>query len=181
MKARLKEHYLKNVIPALTKEFGYKNVMAVPKIEKISINVGLGEATSNPKIMDGAVNELGAIAGQRPVVTKARKSIAAFKLRENMPIGCMVTLRGDRMFEFLDRLMNISLPRVRDFRGVSSKAFDGRGNYTLGIKDQLIFPEIDYNKVDKTRGMNISITTTAKTDAEGVALLKLMGMPFRQQ
>ena len=181
MKARLREHYIKNVIPALTKEFGYKNVTAVPKIEKISVNVGLGEATSNPKIMDGAVNELGAIAGQRPVVTKARKSIAAFKLRENMPIGCMVTLRGDRMFEFLDRLMNISLPRVRDFRGVSSKAFDGRGNYTLGIKDQLIFPEIDYNKVDKTRGMNISITTTAKTDAEGVALLKLMGMPFRQQ
>jgi large subunit ribosomal protein L5 len=181
MKARLREHYIKNVIPALTNEFGYKNVMAVPKIEKISVNVGLGEATSNPKIMDGAVNELGAIAGQRPVVTKARKSIAAFKLRENMPIGCMVTLRGDRMFEFLDRLMNISLPRVRDFRGVSSKAFDGRGNYTLGIKDQLIFPEIDYNKVDKTRGMNISITTTAKTDAEGVALLKLMGMPFRQQ
>lgn len=181
MKARLREHYVKNVIPALTKELGYTNVMAVPKIEKISVNVGLGEATSNPKIMDGAVNELGAIAGQRPVVTKAKKSIAAFKLRENMPIGCMVTLRGDRMFEFLDRLMNISLPRVRDFRGVSSKAFDGRGNYTLGIKDQLIFPEIDYNKVDKTRGMNISITTTAKTDAEGVALLKLMGMPFRQQ
>jgi large subunit ribosomal protein L5 len=181
MKARLREHYVKNVIPALTKEFGYTNVMAVPKIEKISVNVGLGEATSNPKIMDGAANELGAITGQRPVVTKAKKSIAAFKLRENMPIGCMVTLRGDRMFEFLDRLMNISLPRVRDFRGVSSKAFDGRGNYTLGIKDQLIFPEIDYNKVDKTRGMNISITTTAKTDAEGVALLKLMGMPFRQQ
>lgn len=181
MKARLREHYLKNVIPALTKEFGYKNVMAVPKIEKISVNVGLGEATSNPKIMDGAVNELASITGQKPVVTKARKSIAAFKLRENMPIGCMVTLRGDRMFEFLDRLMNISLPRVRDFRGVSSKAFDGRGNYTLGIKDQLIFPEIDYNKVDKTRGMNISITTTAKTDAEGVALLKLMGMQFRQQ
>jgi large subunit ribosomal protein L5 len=155
--------------------------MAVPKIEKISVNVGLGEATSNPKIMDGAVNELASITGQRPVVTKAKKSIAAFKLRENMPIGCMVTLRGDRMFEFLDRLMNISLPRVRDFRGVSSKSFDGRGNYTLGVKDQLIFPEIDYNKVDKTRGMNISITTTAKSDAEGVALLKLMGMPFRQQ
>ncbi|MCA2970742.1 MAG: 50S ribosomal protein L5 [Acidobacteriaceae bacterium] len=181
MKARLREHYLKNVVPALKKEFGYANVMAVPKIEKISVNVGLGEATSNPKIMDGAVNELASITGQRPVVTKAKKSIAAFKLRENMPIGCMVTLRGDRMFEFLDRLMNISLPRVRDFRGVSSKSFDGRGNYTLGVKDQLIFPEIDYNKVDKTRGMNISITTTAKTDAEGVALLKLMGMPFRQQ
>lgn len=181
MKARLREHYLKNVVPALKKEFGYANVMAVPKIEKISVNVGLGEATSNPKIMDGAVNELASITGQRPVVTKAKKSIAAFKLRENMPIGCMVTLRGDRMFEFLDRLMNISLPRVRDFRGVSSKSFDGRGNYTMGVKDQLIFPEIDYNKVDKTRGMNISITTTAKTDAEGVALLKLMGMPFRQQ
>ena len=181
MKARLREHYLKNVVPALTKEFGYENVMAVPKIEKISINVGLGEATSNPKILDGAANELGSIAGQKPVVTRAKKSIAAFKLRENMPIGCMVTLRGDRMFEFLDRLVNISLPRVRDFRGVSSKAFDGRGNYTLGIKDQLIFPEIDYNKVDKTRGMNISITTTAKTDAEGVSLLKLMGMPFRPQ
>ena len=181
MKARLREHYLKNVVPALTKEFGYENVMAVPKIEKISINVGLGEATSNPKIMDGAANELGSIAGQKPVVTRAKKSIAAFKLRENMPIGCMVTLRGDRMFEFLDRLVNISLPRVRDFRGVSSKAFDGRGNYTLGIKDQLIFPEIDYNKVDKTRGMNISITTTAKTDAEGVSLLKLMGMPVRPQ
>jgi len=181
MKARLREHYLKNVVPALTKEFGYTNVMAVPKIEKISINVGLGEATSNPKIMDGAANELGSIAGQKPVVTRAKKSIAAFKLRENMPIGCMVTLRGDRMFEFLDRLVNISLPRVRDFRGVSSKAFDGRGNYTLGIKDQLISPEIDYNKVDKTRGMNISITTTAKTDAEGVSLLKLMGMPFRPQ
>lgn len=181
MKARLREHYLKNVVPALTKEFSYTNVMAVPKIEKVSINVGLGEATSNPKIMDGAANELGSIAGQKPVVTRAKKSIAAFKLRENMPIGCMVTLRGDRMFEFLDRLMNISLPRVRDFRGVSSKAFDGRGNYTLGIKDQLIFPEIDYNKVDKTRGMNISITTTAKTDAEGVSLLKLMGMPFRSQ
>jgi large subunit ribosomal protein L5 len=181
MKARLREHYLKNVVPALKKEFGYSNVMAVPKIEKISVNVGLGEATSNPKIMDGAANELASITGQRPVVTKAKKSIAAFKLRENMPIGCMVTLRGDRMFEFLDRLMNISLPRVRDFRGVSSKSFDGRGNYTLGVKDQLIFPEIDYNKVDKTRGMNISITTTAKTDAEGVSLLKLMGMPFRQQ
>ena len=181
MKARLREHYLQNVVPALTKEFSYTNVMAVPKIEKVSINVGLGEATSNPKIMDGAANELGSIAGQKPVVTRAKKSIAAFKLRENMPIGCMVTLRGDRMFEFLDRLMNISLPRVRDFRGVSSKAFDGRGNYTLGIKDQLIFPEIDYNKVDKTRGMNISITTTAKTDAEGVSLLKLMGMPFRPQ
>jgi len=178
--ARLKLHYHKSVIPALTKEFGYKNVMAVPKIQKISVNIGLGEATQNAKLMDGAVNELGAIAGQKPVVTKAKKSIAAFKLREGMSIGCMVTLRGDRMYEFLDRLMNVALPRVRDFRGVSPKSFDGRGNYTLGLKDQLIFPEIDYNKVEKVKGMNICITTTAKTDAEGMALLKLMGMPFRQ-
>jgi large subunit ribosomal protein L5 len=181
MAARLKEHYTKNVIPALTKEFGYKNVMAVPKLEKISVNIGLGEATGNAKLMDGAVNELGAITGQKPVVTKARKSIAAFKLREGMSIGTMVTLRGDRMYEFLDRLMNVALPRVRDFRGVSSKSFDGRGNYTLGVRDQLIFPEIDYSKVDKTKGMNISITTTARTDAEGLALLRQMGMPFRQQ
>jgi large subunit ribosomal protein L5 len=178
MAARLKEHYLKNVVPALTKEFNYTNPMAVPKIEKISLNVGLGEATQNSKLMDGAVNELTAIAGQKPIITKARKSIAAFKLRENMPIGCAVTLRGDRMYEFLDRLVNVALPRVRDFRGVSSKSFDGRGNYTLGLKDQLIFPEIDYNKVEKTKGMNISITTTAKTDAEGVALLRSLGMPF---
>jgi large subunit ribosomal protein L5 len=176
--ARLREHYTKNVLPELMKEFGYKNIMAVPKIEKISLNIGLGEATGNPKLMDGAVNELGQIAGQRPVICKAKKSIAAFKLRENMPIGCMVTLRGDRMYEFLDRLINISLPRVRDFRGISSKAFDGRGNYTLGLKDQLIFPEIDYNKVEKTKGLNICVTTTAKTDAEGWALLKQMGMPF---
>ena len=180
MAARLKEHYLRNVVPALTKEFGYRNVMAVPKIEKVSVNIGLGEATQNAKLMDGAVNELGAIAGQKPVVTKARKSIAAFKLREGMSIGAMVTLRGDRMYEFLDRLMNVALPRVRDFRGVSSKSFDGRGNYTLGIRDQLIFPEIDYSKVEKTKGMNISITTTARTDAEGLALLKQLGMPFRQ-
>jgi large subunit ribosomal protein L5 len=181
MAARLKEHYAKNVLPALTKEFGYKNVMAAPRLEKISVNIGLGEATGNAKLMDGAVNELSAITGQKPVVTKARKSIAAFKLREGMSIGTMVTLRGDRMYEFLDRLMNVALPRVRDFRGVSSKSFDGRGNYTLGIRDQLIFPEIDYSKVDKTRGMNISITTTARTDAEGLALLRQMGMPFRQQ
>ena len=180
MAARLRQHYVKVVIPSLSKEFGYKNVMAVPKLDKISINIGLGEATQNAKLMDGAVNELGQIAGQKPVVTKARRSIAAFKLRENMPIGCMVTLRGDRMYEFFDRLVNVALPRVRDFRGVSSKSFDGRGNYTLGMKDQLIFPEIDYNKVEKTKGMNISITTTARTDAEGVALLKAMGMPFRQ-
>ena len=154
--------------------------MAIPKIEKVAINIGLGEATSNSKLMDGAVNELAAIAGQKPVITRAKKSIAAFKLREGMPIGCMVTLRGDRMYEFLDRLMNVALPRVRDFRGVSPKSFDGRGNYTMGLRDQLIFPEIDYNKVDKVKGMNISITTTAKTDAEGLALLRHMGMPFRQ-
>jgi len=178
--ARLKQHYQKSVVPALVKEFGYKNVMAVPKIQKVSVNIGLGEATQNAKLMDGAVNELGQIAGQKPVVTKAKKSIAAFKLREGMAIGAMVTLRGDRMYEFLDRLLNVALPRVRDFRGVSSKSFDGRGNYTLGVRDQLIFPEIDYNKVDKAKGMNISITTTAKTDAEGLALLKHMGMPFRQ-
>ncbi|MGO9240963.1 MAG: 50S ribosomal protein L5 [Bryobacteraceae bacterium] len=180
MKARLREFYTKTVAPALMKEFGYSNVMAVPKIEKITLNVGLGEATQNPKLMDPAVNELAAIAGQKPVVTKAKKSIAAFKLRENMSIGCMVTLRGDRMYEFIDRLMNVALPRVRDFRGVSKKSFDGRGNYTLGVKDQLIFPEIDYNKVEKLKGMNICITTTARTDAEAMALLKLMGMPFRQ-
>jgi large subunit ribosomal protein L5 len=178
--ARLRQHYQKSVIPALVKEFGYKNVMAVPKIEKVSVNIGLGEATQNAKLMDGAVNELGQIAGQKPVVTKAKKSIAAFKLREGMSIGAMVTLRGDRMYEFLDRLMNVALPRVRDFRGVSSKSFDGRGNYTLGVRDQLIFPEIDYNKVEKVKGMNISIITSAKTDAEGLALLKHMGMPFRQ-
>jgi len=178
--ARLRQHYKKNVVPALVKEFGYKNVMAVPKIQKVSVNIGLGEATQNAKLMDGAVNELGQIAGQKPVVTKAKKSIAAFKLREGMSIGAMVTLRGDRMYEFLDRLMNVALPRVRDFRGVSSKSFDGRGNYTLGVRDQLIFPEIDYNKVEKVKGMNISITTSAKTDAEGLALLKQMGMPFRQ-
>ena len=178
--ARLRHVYIERVVPALVKEFGYKNVMAVPRIDKVSVNIGLGEATQNSKLMDGAVNELGQIAGQKPVITKAKKSIAAFKLREGMAIGTMVTLRGDRMYEFLDRLMNVALPRVRDFRGVSSKSFDGRGNYTLGIKDQLIFPEIDYNKVEKVKGMNISITTSAKTDAEGLALLKQMGMPFRQ-
>jgi large subunit ribosomal protein L5 len=180
MATRLREHYTKNVVPALTKEFGYKNIMAVPKLEKVAINIGLGEATQNGKLMDPTVAELAQIAGQKPIITKAKKSIAAFKLREGMSIGTMVTLRGDRMFEFLDRLMNVALPRVRDFRGVSSKSFDGRGNYTLGIRDQLIFPEIDYNKVEKVKGMNISITTTAKTDAEGLALLKNLGMPFRQ-
>ena len=180
MAARTKEFYQKTVVPALTKEFGYKNAMAVPRLVKISVNIGLGEATQNAKLMDGAVTELGQIAGQRPVITKAKKSIAAFKLREGMSIGCMVTLRGDRMYEFFDRLVNVALPRVRDFRGVSTKSFDGRGNYTLGVKDQLIFPEIDYAKVDKTKGMNISITTTAKTDAEGLTLLRSLGMPFRQ-
>src|SRR6202171_5797461 len=157
MAARLRETYRKQVVPTLTKEFGYKNPMAVPRIAKISLNIGMGEATQNAKLMDGAMNELAAIAGQRPVITKARKSIAQFKLREGMSIGCTVTLRGERMYEFFDRLVNVSLPRVRDFRGVSSKSFDGRGNYTLGVKDQLIFPEIDYNKVDKLKGMNISI------------------------
>ena len=179
-KARLKERFDSTVSPALVKEFGYKNVMAVPRIEKISINIGMGEATQNAKVLDGAANELGQIAGQKPVITKAKKSIAAFKLREGMPIGVMVTLRGERMYEFLDRLVSVALPRVRDFRGVSPKSFDGRGNYTLGIRDQLIFPEIDYNKVDKTRGMNITIATTARTDAEGLALLRHLGMPFRQ-
>ena len=180
MAARLKELYQKQVVPILTKEFSYTNPMAVPKIQKISLNVGMGEATQNAKLIDAAMTELTAIAGQKPVITKARKSIAAFKLRENMPIGCAVTLRGDRMYEFFDRLVNVALPRVRDFRGVSSKSFDGRGNYTLGLKEQLIFPEIDYNKVDKVKGMNICITTTARTDAEGLALLKHLGMPFNK-
>jgi large subunit ribosomal protein L5 len=180
MAARLKEHYKKNVVQALVKEFGYANVMAVPKLAKISVNIGLGEATQNPKLLDGAVSELALIAGQRPIITKAKKSIAAFKLREGMSIGCTVTLRGERMYEFLDRLVNVALPRVRDFRGVSTKSFDGRGNYTLGLKDQLIFPEIDYNKVEKIKGMNVCITTTAGSDAEGLALLKHLGMPFRQ-
>jgi large subunit ribosomal protein L5 len=180
MKARLREHYEKTVTAELTKQFGYTNPMAVPKLVKVTVNVGMGEATQNPKVLDGAVIELTAITGQKPVITKARKSIAAFKLREGMSIGCMVTLRGEKMYEFLDRLMNVALARVRDFRGVSSRSFDGRGNYTLGVKDQLIFPEIDYNKVEKTKGMNICITTTANTDAEALALLKAMGMPLRQ-
>jgi len=180
MAARLREKYLKTVVPSLSKEFSYTNVMAVPKMEKITINIGMGEATQNAKLMDGAVNELTQIAGQKPVITKATKSIAQFKLREGQSIGCTVTLRGDRMYEFFDRLVNVALPRVRDFRGLSTKSFDGRGNYTMGIRDQLIFPEIDYSKVDKTKGMNICITTTARTDAEGLALLRTMGMPFRQ-
>jgi len=179
MAARLREHFQKKVVPALTKEFGYKNVMAVPKLEKISINIGLGEATQNSKLMDGAVNELTSIAGQKPVVTKAKKSIATFKLREGQKIGAMVTLRRDRMYEFFDRLVNLALPRVRDFKGVSPKAFDGRGNYSLGIKEQIIFPEINFDRVDKIKGMNISIVTSARTDDHGRALLKVLGMPFR--
>src|SRR6266699_3075788 len=179
MAARLREHYLKKVVPALTKEFGYKNHMAVPKIEKISINIGFGEATQNAKLMDGAVNELGQIAGQKPVVTKATKSIAAFKLREGMAIGCMVTLRGDRMYEFFDRLVNVALPRVRDFKGVSDRSFDGRGNYSLGLREQVIFPEINLDKVDKIKGLTVVICTTARADAQGKALLKALGMPFR--
>ena len=179
MAARLKELYEKKVVPALTKEFGYGNPMAVPKLQKISLNIGLGEATQNAKLIDGAVNEMSQIAGQKPVITKARKSIAAFKLREGMPIGCMVTLRGDRMYEFFDRLVNIVLPRVRDFRGVSTKSFDGRGNYTIGLHDQLIFPEIDYAKVDKLKGMNVTIVTTARDDNQARSLLKHLGMPFR--
>src|SRR5438874_11208151 len=180
MAARLRERYLKKVVPALSQEHSYKNRMAVPKIEKITINIGLGEATQNAKLMDGAVNELGQIVGQQPVITKASKSISQFKLREGQSIGCMVTLRGDRMYEFFDRLVNVALPRVRDFRGLSTKSFDGRGNYTLGIRDELIFPEIDYAKVDKSKGMNVTIVTTATSDNEVRALLKHMGMPFRQ-
>src|SRR5215212_6279685 len=176
---RLKEKYQKDVVPALTKEFGYKNIMAVPKIRKIVVNMGLGEATGNAKIIDTGADELARIAGQKPVPRRAKKSIAAFKVRKGMPIATMVTLRGDRMWEFLDRLMSIALPRVRDFKGVSPRGFDGRGNYTLGLKDQLLFPEIDYMKVDKARGMNISVVTTAKTDEESRKLLQLLGMPFR--
>lgn len=180
-KSRLHEKYLKEVAPALMKELNVKNPMAVPRLHKVVINMGVGEATQNAKVLDPAVNELGQITGQKPVVTRAKKSIAAFKVREGMPIGAMVTLRGDRMYEFLDRLMNIALPRVRDFRGVSTKSFDGRGNYTLGLRDQLIFPEIDYAKVDKMKGMNVTIVTTAEDDNGARALLKHMGMPFRQQ
>ncbi len=179
MAARLKIKYRDEVAPALRKEFGYSSPMAVPRIAMVKLNIGLGEATQNPRLMDGAAAELGAIAGQRPVITRARKSIAAFKLREGMPIGCAVTLRGERMYEFLDRLINIALPRVRDFRGISPKAFDGRGNYTLGLKEHSIFPEIDYSKVDKMKGMNVTFVTTAPTDAESLSLLRRMGMPFR--
>src|SRR5215471_15746434 len=179
--ARLKEKFQKEVAPALMKEFELKNPMAVPRLHKIVLNMGLGEATQNAKVLDPAVNELGQIAGQKPVITRAKKSIAAFKVRSGMPIGAMVTLRGDRMYEFFDRLVNLALPRVRDFRGVSTKSFDGRGNFTLGLHDQLIFPEIDYAKVDKLKGMNVTIVTTARNDNDARALLKHMGMPFRQQ
>jgi large subunit ribosomal protein L5 len=179
--SRLKERYQKDVVSALQKEFGYTNVMAVPRIEKVVVNMGLGEATGNAKIVDAGADELTRISGQKAVVTRAKKSIAQFKVRQGMPIGTMVTLRGERMWDFLDRLISIALPRVRDFRGVSAKGFDGRGNYTLGLRDQIIFPEIDYMKVDKNRGMNISVVTTANTDEEARRLLQLMGMPFRTQ
>ena len=176
---RLQEKYQKEVVPALTEKFGYKNVMQLPKIEKIIINMGVGEAVGNPKALDSAVSDLTIISGQKPLLTRAKKSLAAWKLREGMPIGCKVTLRGVRMYQFLDKFMNVALPRVRDFRGVSDKAFDGRGNYAVGLKEQLIFPEIEYDKIDKIRDMNIVIVTTAQTDEEARELLKLMGMPFK--
>ncbi len=177
--ARLKERYQKEIAPAIAREFGIKNKMAIPRVQKIVLNMGMGEAIANAKVLDTALEELRSIAGQKPVITKAKKSIASFKLRQGMPIGVMVTLRGERMYEFLDRLVSVALPRVRDFRGVSPKAFDGRGNYTIGIREQLIFPEVDFNKVDKLRGMNISIVTTARNDEQARALLKGLGMPFR--
>ena len=176
---RLQEKYQKEVVPALTEEFGYKNVMQLPKVEKVIINMGVGEAVGNPKALDSAVSDLTIISGQKPLLTRAKKSLAAWKLREGMPIGCKVTLRGERMYQFLDKFMNVALPRVRDFRGVSGTAFDGRGNYAVGLKEQLIFPEIEYDKIDKIRGMNIVIVTTAQTDEEARELLKLMGMPFK--
>ena len=179
MSSRLKERFQKQVIPALQKEFNYRNPMAVPRLEKIVVNIGVGEATQNIKLLDGAAVELAQITGQKPIVTRARKSIAAFRLRAGMPIGACVTLRGNRMYEFLDRLVNVGLARVRDFRGVSTRSFDGRGNYTLGLRDQLVFPEIDYAKVDKIKGMNVTIVTTARSDEEGRALLRHLGMPFR--
>ncbi|MFN8009309.1 MAG: 50S ribosomal protein L5 [Terriglobia bacterium] len=177
--SRLRERYQKEIAPAMAKQYQYKNVMAIPKLEKIVINIGLGEAIQNSKLLDGAVDELSQIAGQRPVITRAKKSIASFKLRKGMAIGCMVTLRGERMYEFLDRMVSIALPRVRDFRGLSTKSFDGRGNYTIGLRDQLIFPEIDYAKVNKIKGMNITLATTAKTDDEARTLLRHLGIPFR--
>jgi large subunit ribosomal protein L5 len=180
MASRLKEKYRKEVVPALQKEFNYKNPMQVPALHKVVVNIGMGEAIQNAKAMDAAVSDLASITGQRPVITRAKRSVAAFKLREGMQIGCMVTLRGARMYYFLDKLMNVALPRLRDFQGVSPEAFDGRGNYTLGLREQLVFPEIDYDKVDKVRGMEVSIVTTARTDEEGRRLLKLMGMPFKK-
>jgi large subunit ribosomal protein L5 len=181
MAARLKELFLNEVAPAMMKKFNYKSPMQVPKVEKVVINMGVGEAVQNPKVLDGAVEDLTLISGQKPVITRAKKSIAGFKVREGMPIGVKVTLRGERMYHFLDKLMNVALPRVRDFRGVSPKSFDGRGNYTLGLKEQLIFPEISYDKVDKVRGMDVVIVTTANTDEEARELLTLLGMPFRKQ
>ena len=175
---RLKEKYLNEVAPAMTEKFGYKNVMEIPKVDKIVINMGVGEAVGNPKVLDSAVADLTLISGQKPVLTRAKKSLAAWKLRQGMPIGAKVTLRGERMYNFMDKFVNVALPRVRDFRGVSAKAFDGRGNYSMGLREQLIFPEIEYDKVDKVRGMNIIIVTTAKTDEEARELLKLIGMPF---
>jgi large subunit ribosomal protein L5 len=177
--SRLKDRYVKEIVPALKKEYSYKNVMAVPKLEKIVVNMGMGEAIQNAKLMDSASDELSTITGQRPVVTRAKKSIASFKLRKGMAIGCSVTLRGERMYEFFDRLVNVALPRVRDFRGLSTKSFDGRGNYTLGLRDQLIFPEIDYAKVSKLKGMNVCLVTTAGSDDEARTLLRLLGFPFR--
>ena len=180
MAPRLKEKYQKEVVPALQKEFDYNNPMQVPSVHKVVVNIGMGEAIQNAKAMDAAVSDLASITGQRPVITRAKRSVAAFKLREGMQIGCMVTLRGDRMYYFLDKLINVALPRLRDFQGVSPEAFDGRGNYTLGLREQLVFPEIDYDKVDKVRGMEVSIVTTARTDEEGRRLLRLMGMPFKR-
>ena len=176
---RLQEKYINEVVTALTEKFGYKNVMELPKIAKIIINMGVGEAVGNPKALDAAVNDLTIIAGQKPILTRAKKSLAAWKLRQGMPIGAKVTLRGVRMYQFLDKFMNVALPRVRDFRGISANSFDGRGNYAIGLKEQLIFPEIEYDKIDKLRGMNIVVVTTAKTDEEARELLKLMGMPFK--
>ena len=180
MAPRLKERYKKEVVPALQKEFDYNNPMQVPSVHKVVVNIGMGEAIQNAKAMDAAVSDLASITGQRPVITRAKRSVAAFKLREGMQIGCMVTLRGDRMYYFLDKLINVALPRLRDFQGVSPEAFDGRGNYTLGLREQLVFPEIDYDKVDKVRGMEVSIVITARTDEEGRRLLRLMGMPFKK-
>jgi large subunit ribosomal protein L5 len=178
MAPRLREKYEREVVPALTKEFGFKNPMQVPKVEKVVVNIGLGEALQNPKAMEAALSDLTTVTGQKPVVTRARKSIANFKLREGQAIGAMVTLRGERMYEFLDRLVTLALPRIRDFRGVSRRSFDGRGNYSIGLREQIVFPEIDYDKVDKLRGMEVAIVTTARNDNEGYAVLKNMGMPF---